>query len=168
VSRRGIEILLVIALAMPCLASDREFKSVVSAIEAEYNTKHMRIPMLKLATFGLHVAGTPAPSDMKLAVFEHLDLPLDASTGEIERKINSAMGGGWHPLVRVKARDEGQFTLIYANTDEKKMKVMVIVLQPENATVVEVTLKESDVKKWIKDPKSLGEGSSRDRDTDGE
>ena len=102
---------------------------------------------------------------MKLAVFEHLDLPPDASTGEIERKINSAMGGGWHPLVRVKARDEGQFTLIYANTDEKKMKMMVIVLQPDNATVVQVTLKESDVKKWIKDPKILGD-NDRDNEKD--
>jgi hypothetical protein len=157
VSRRGIEILLVIALAMPCFAGDREFKSVVSAIETEYNTKHMRIPMLKLTTFGLHAAGVQGGSDLKLAVFEHLDLPPDASTVEFERKITSAMGGGWHPLVRVKVRGEGQFTMIYASTDEKKMKLMIIALQPENATVVQVTLKESDVKKWIKDPKSLGE-----------
>lgn len=163
-NRRGIEILLVIALAMPCFAGDREFKSVVSAIETEYHTKHMRIPMLKLATFGVHAAGVEGTSDLKLAVFEHLDLPPDASTVEFERKITSAMGEGWHPLVRVKMRPEGQFTLIYANTDEKKMKMMVIVLQQENATVVQVTLKESDVKKWIKDPKSLGESNSDGND----
>lgn len=163
-SRRGIEILLVIALAVPCFAGDREFKSVVSAIESEYNTKHMRIPMLKLATFGVHAAGVQGASDLKLAVFEHLDLPPDASTAQFERKVESAMGGDWHPLVRVKARGAGQFTVIYASTDEKKMRLMIIALQPEDATVVQVSLKESDVKRWIKDPRSLGENDSDGND----
>jgi len=140
VSRRGIEILLVIALALPCFAGDREFKSVVSAIETEYNTKHMRIPMLKLATFCLHAAGTPGTSGMKLAVFDHLDRRPDESMEEFEQKVTTAMGGNWRPLVRVKERGQGQFTMIYANTDENKMKMMVIALQPDNATVVQVTL----------------------------
>lgn len=163
-SRRGIEILLIIALAAPCFAGDREFKSVVNAIETEYNTKHVRIPMLKLASFYLRTAGTPGTSGFQLAVFDHLDLSSDdASSEDFEQKVTRALGANWHPVVRVRSHGENKFTVIYASTDEKKMKMMIIALQPENATVVQVTLKESDLKKWIKDPEKAAENASDDR-----
>ena len=156
-SRRGIEILLVIALAAPCFAGDREFKSVVSAIEAEYNTKHVHIPMMKLTTFCLHVAGTPGASGLQLAVFDHLDVASGGATDEFERKVAGALGGDWHPVVRVRSRGDDALTVIFASNGDNKMKMMIIALRPENATVVQVTLKESDIRKWIKNPHEMAD-----------
>lgn len=154
-SRRGIEILLLIVLAAPCFAGDREFKSVVNTIETEYNTKRIHIPMMKLATFCLQVAGTPGTSGLQLAVFDHLDRSADFSASTLEKRVAGALGGDWHPIVRVRSRGEDVFTVIYANTSDSKMKMMIIALQPDNATVVQVSLKDSDVRKWIKNPGML-------------
>jgi hypothetical protein len=155
VSRRGIEILLVIALAVPCFAGDREFKSVVSTIEANYNTKHVRIPLLGFATFCLHAARTPGTSGLKIAVFDHLNIPADATPNDFERRIAASLGGDWRPVVRVRSQGNGPFTLIFANADENKMKMMIVEMQSDQATVVQVTLKESDIRKWIHDPGNL-------------
>lgn len=154
-SRRGIEILLVIALAVPCFAGDREFKSVVSAIEADYNTKHVRIPLLGFATFCLHAARTPGTSGLKIAVFDHLNLPADSTPYDFERKVAASLGSDWRPVVRVRSHGDGPFTLIFANAGENKMKMMIVEMQSDQATVVQVTLKESDIQKWIHDPAKL-------------
>ena len=78
-NHRGLELLLVVALAIPCFAGDREFKSVVSAIETQYGTRQTHIPFLGLATLCLRAAKTPGASGFKLAVFQHLKRPAGES-----------------------------------------------------------------------------------------
>jgi len=53
VSRRALDILLVVALAIPCFAGDREFNSVVSTVETQYGVHKMHIPLIGFATFCL-------------------------------------------------------------------------------------------------------------------
>ena len=63
--------------------------------------------------------------------------------------------------MRVRSQGNGPFTLIFANADENKMKMMIVEMQSDQATVVQVTLKESDIRKWIHDPGNL---DSKDKD----
>jgi len=155
-TRRAIEILLVIALAVPCFAGDREFKSVVQAIEMDYGVKQMHIPFLGFATFCLHAAGTPGTSGFKLAVFQHLKRPAGSTTAQFERGVAGALGSDWRPIVRVRSHGEKQFTVIYADTAGKDMKMMIVALDPDQATIVQVKLRESDVKKLMNDPEDMG------------
>jgi hypothetical protein len=160
VSRSALDIVMVVALAIPCFAGDREFKSVVSTVEAQYGVHQMHIPLLGFATFCLKVAGTPGASGLKVAVFQHMPRPRGSSDQEFEQKVTGTLGPEWQRFVRVRSQSENQFTIIYMNAADKDLKMMIVALQPDDATVVQVKLKSSDLKRWIDDP----EGMARDND----
>lgn len=160
-SRRALDILLVVALAIPCFAGDREFNSVVSAVEAQYGVHKMHIPLLGFATFCLKVAGTPGASGVKLAVFQHMPRPRGSSDMEFEQKVTNSLGPEWTRFVRVRSHENNGLTIIYSNLGEKDVKMMIVVLQPDDATVVQVKLKDSDVKRWIDDPEGMADQDNR-------
>jgi hypothetical protein len=163
VSRRALDILMVIALAVPCFAGDREFKSVVSTVESQYGVHKMHIPLLGFATLCLKVAGTPGASGLKIAVFQHMPRPRGSSDAEFEQNVGKSLGQGWRPFVRVRSREENKFTLIYTNATEKDVKMMIVALNPDDATVVQVNLKSSDLKRWIEDPEGNARGEGKDQ-----
>ena len=156
-SRRAIDILLVIALAIPCFAGDREFNSVVTTVETQYGVHRMHIPLLGFATFCLKMAGTPGTSDVKIAVFQHMPRPRGSSDQEFEQRVTSSLGSEWLRFVRVRSNQGGQLTIIYTNAAEKDLKMMIVALQPDDATVVQVKLKSSDLKRWIDDPEGMAD-----------
>ena len=156
-SRRALDILLVVALAIPCFAGDREFNSVVSTVETQYGVHKMHIPLIGFATFCLKVAGTPGTSGMKIAVFQHMPRPRGSSDTEFEQRVTSSLGPEWLRFVRVRSHESGQFTIIYTNAAEKDLKMMIVALQPDDATVVQVKLKSSDLKRWIDDPEGMAD-----------
>lgn len=159
-SRRALDILLVVALAAPCFANDREFKSVVNTVETQYGVHQMHVPLLGFATFCLKMAGTPGASGLKLAVFQHMPRPRGSSDQEFEERVTASLGPAWQRFVRVRSQEENQFTIIYTNGGEKDLQMMIVAIQPDNATVVQVKLKASDLKRWIDDP----EGMAQDND----
>ncbi len=156
-SRRALDLLLVVALAIPCFAGDREFNSVVSTVEAQYGVHKMHVPLLGFATFCLKMAGTPGTSDMKIAVFQHMPRPRGSSDLEFEQRVTSSLGPEWQRFVRVRTQENNGFTIIYTNAGEKDIKMMIVTLQPDDATVVQVKLKSSDLKRWIDDPEGMAD-----------
>ncbi len=161
-SRRAIDILLVVALAIPCFAGDRGFNSVVNTVEAQYGVHKMHIPLLSFATFCLRMAGTPGTSDMKIAVFQHMPRPRGSSDMEFEQRVTTSLGPEWQRFVRVRSHESGQFTIIYTNAAEKGLKMMIVALQSDDATVVQVKLKSSDLKRWIEDPEGMADQSDHE------
>jgi hypothetical protein len=157
VSRRAMDILLVVALAIPCFAGDREFNSVVSTVETQYGVHKMHIPLLGFASFCLKVAGTPGASGLKVAVFQHMPRPRGSSDQEFEQRVTSSLGPEWQRFVRVRSHAENEFTIIYTNAAEKDLRMMIVALQPDDATVVQVKLKSSDLKRWIDDPEGMAD-----------
>lgn len=156
-SRRALDLLLVVALAIPCFAGDREFNSVVSTVETQYGVHKMHVPLLGFATFCLKMAGTPGTSDMKIAVFQHMPRPRGSSDLEFEQRVTSSLGPEWQRFVRVRTQENNGFTIIYTNAGEKDIKMMIVTLQPDDATVVQVKLKSSDLKRWIDDPEGMAD-----------
>ena len=41
--------------------------------------------------------------------------------------------------------------MIYSNRSDKDVKMMIVALEPDEATVVQVRLKASDLQKWMND-----------------
>lgn len=64
--------------------------------------------------------------------------------------VEDSLGEGWYPFVRVRSRDET--TLIYANPSGGKMRMMIVNLEPSEATVVELNLSERAIKTWLSEP----------------
>ncbi len=133
-------------------ARDHEFRGVVNAIEHTYGVHHLHIPLLGVAMFFARPEGV---SGLHLAVFEGFDAHSD--TDDVRRLVESSLGDGWFPFVRVRSRDDGETTLIYANPSGGKMRMMIVNLEPSEATVVELNLSERAIKSWLREPGENGE-----------
>jgi hypothetical protein len=151
-------VLLVLCVSTVAFGSDREFREVVRSIEHTYGVHHMHIPLLGVAMFFSRPEGV---SGLHLAVFEGFDTP--ALTEDVSRVIENSLGEGWYPFVRVRSGDNGETTLIYANPSGGKMRMMIVNLEPTEATVVEFKLDEGAVKSWLKEPGENAEGEAGHR-----
>jgi len=151
-------ILLLIGATTLAAAADHDFRNVVRAIEHTYGVHHMRIPLLGVAMF---LARPEGVSGMHLAVFEGFETPEDSA--EVRRTVENSLGDGWYPFVRVHSRDGGETTLIYANPSAGKMRMMIVNLEPSEATIVELNLSERAIKAWLKEPGENGEDEAGHR-----
>jgi len=151
-------VLLVFCATTVAFGSDREFRGVVHAIEHTYGVHHMHIPFLGVAMFFSRPEGV---SGIHLAVFEGFEAPAD--TEDFSRIVQNSLGGGWYPFVRVLSQSDGETTLIYANPSGGKMRMLIVNLEPSEATVVELRLDESAIKSWLREPgeNAESEGSHR-------
>jgi hypothetical protein len=151
VKPRALALFFAIALAAPCFGGgDPEFHAVVKTIEMQYGVHHMHIPF-GLATFCLKVAQVPCASGLKIAVFDHLSRANGISNDAMEQSVESSIGGAWHPLVRVRDR-ENQLTLIYANASQKEVHALIVSIQQDTATVVQAKVTAAQIRKWIEKP----------------
>ena len=139
----------VLCLSTISFAGDREFKGLVHSFETTYGVHHMHIPLLGVALFIARPAGTHG---LKLAVFEGFQTPADVN--DIARVVESSLGPGWYPFVRVRSKGErqGETTLIYTNPDGARMRMMIVCIEPSEATLVKLNVSDHDIKKWMKEP----------------
>jgi len=141
-------------------AGDHEFRGVVRSIESAYRVHHMHIPLLGVALFFARPAGV---GGLKLAIFEGFKTPTDVA--DVSRVIESSLGSDWHPFVRVRSKGDinGETTLIYASPAGGRLRMMIISLEPSEATVVELNLNDRAIKKWMKEPGEEAENQSGHR-----
>ncbi|HEY4767117.1 MAG TPA: hypothetical protein VIH75_25835 [Candidatus Sulfotelmatobacter sp.] len=143
-------------------AGEPEFRAVVNAIETQYGVRRTHIPMLGFALFFVRPEGV---SGMKLAVFE--DFHPHTSADKVIRLVENSLGPGWYPFVRVRSRNsshgdgteasDGETTLIYASPSGGKLRMMIVNLESEEASVVELKLSDHAIKRWLQDPKDNAE-----------
>ena len=152
-SRRVLALCVVLALAIPCFAgNDHDFNLLVKRIETQYGVRPMHIPMLGFATFCLRVAGTPGAAGLKIAVFHDGLNSNTLSADSFEQSVETTIGTKWHPFVRARSRENGSVTMIYTNPDPKEMRVLIVTLNENDATIVQTNLKTSQIWNWIKKP----------------
>jgi hypothetical protein len=142
-------LVLILCASTLAVAGDHEFRGVVHSIEATYNVHHMHIPLLGVALFFARPAGV---GGLKLAVFEGFKTPTDAA--DVTRVIESSLGPEWHSFVKVqsKGKTNGETTLIYVIPSGGHMRMMIVNVEPSEATVVELNLTDRAIKKWMKEP----------------
>jgi len=150
-------LILVLCASTPAPAGDHEFRGVVRSIESAYRVHHTHIPLLGVALFFARPAGV---GGLKLAIFEGFKTPTDVV--DVSRVIEGSLGSDWHPFVRVRSKGaiNGETTLIYASPAGGRMRMMIVCLEPSEATVVELNLDDRAIKKWMKEPGEEAENQS--------
>ena len=154
-------LVLIVCVSTFAVAGDHEFHGVVHSIEHTYGVHHMRIPLLGVALFFARPAGVHG---FKLAVFEGFQSPNNAD--DLRRVVESSLGPGWYPFVRVhsKGNPQGETTLIYTNpSDSGKMRMMIVSVESSEATIVQVELSDRAIEKWLKEPGEQADGHSSHR-----
>ena len=149
-----------VAFSTPVQAKDDDFKSVVKMIEQFYGVKHQGIPFLaragmKVATTAARIKGGEAKriaeaGSIKLAMFEDQD--FDGDFVKFRASLNGTLNLTWSPLVQtLSTRDEEQ-TYVFMRSAGEKFNVLVITIEPREATVVQVTLSPRNIALLLKDP----------------
>lgn len=131
--------------------AEREFNDIVQAISDQLHAHPLHIPFFGLVNFAASVAHPAGVKHLDIALFENLDLD-DRSGSDLAEIIRSA-GSDWRPFVRVRNRREK--VLVYMAQQRSDCKLLVITLEPSEATVVEVKLNPESLGVWLNGNRSL-------------
>src|ERR1044072_8143733 len=145
-------------------AKGDDFNAVVKMIEQFYGVKHEGIPFLAKAGMGAartaaRIKGGTArrlaeAGSVKLAVFE--DQKFNGEFSKFRSTLNTALNETWSPLVQTVSATDNEQVYIYLREAGEKYNVLVITIDPRDATVVQVTLSPENLKLLLKDPEGTG------------
>ena len=151
-------------------AKGDDFKSVVKLIEQFYGVKHQGIPFLakagmKVATTAARVKGGTArrlaeAGSIKVAVFE--DQTFDGELMRFRASLNAAMIETWTPLIQTLSANDEEQVYIFVREAGEKFNVLVITIEPREATVVQVTLSPKNFALLLKDPEGTGKSITQE------
>lgn len=135
-------------------AKGDDFDAAVRSVRAACGGKRVRIPFLGLASFATRFVRPAGVKSFKLAVFEELSNSGDASG--LGAALGQALGPDWRPLVRVRSGRGAQQTHVYVRESGKDLKLMVVTLGGDQATVIRAKINPEGLAKFARDPEVLG------------
>ncbi|MGA8027797.1 MAG: hypothetical protein WB992_11680 [Bryobacteraceae bacterium] len=133
-----------LSLVLPIALPASEFDWVVREFSRESGAKPAHIPMFGLVRFAVSVGHPGGTSELNLAVFEHPNL----ESRRFNEITDSAVGGNWKPMVRVRARN-GESTNIYSQVHGKELHLLIASLDHADATFVEVRVRPEELMKFV-------------------
>jgi hypothetical protein len=147
-------VLLFFIFSSPATARADDFDSVVRNVRAACGGRKVGIPFLGLARFATRFVRPAGVKSFKLAVFEDLTRAGDMSG--LRAAIRQSLGPEWRPLVRVRSgRGAGQ-THVYVRDAGDDLKVMVVTLDGDQATVIRAKVNPEALARFARDPRVLG------------
>ena len=159
-----------VAFSAPVQAKDDDFNSVVKMIEQFYKVKHQGIPFLakagmKVATTAARIKGGQAKriaeaGSIKLAVFE--DQNFEGDFVKFRSSLNGALNLTWIPVIQTLSATSEEQTYIFLRSAGEKFNVLVITIEPREATVVQVTLSPKNLALLLKDPEGTGKAITQE------
>lgn len=162
-----------LALVLPLVtvqATGDDFKSVVKLIEQFYGVKHQGIPFLakagmKVATTAAKIKGGAAKhlaeaGSVKVAFFE--DQAFDGEFMRFRASLNTALNQTWTPLIQTLSATNEEQVYIFVREAGDKYNVLVITIEPGEATVVQVTLSAKNFLLLMKDPEGTGKSITQE------
>lgn len=141
--RALVPVAVLVALAWPAAAGDRDFDAVVRSVESNLHVRRTRIPMLGIAKLFIRVSNPSGVKQLDLAVFEDVRLSRD-SIRNLDKAVREATGERWTPMVRV--RERGEWTTIFARPDgEDRMRLLIATVDSDDAVVVHLSVNASQL-----------------------
>jgi hypothetical protein len=142
-------------LMLSCAAvqgAERGFDEIVRAISDQLHARPLHIPFLGLVNLATFVARPAGVKHVDLAVFENLD--LNEHTARDIAEAMRATDRGWRPFVQVRSWKNGapETVIVYLGGDQRDCKLLVMTLDPSEATVVEVRLNPEALQVWLNHP----------------
>jgi hypothetical protein len=141
-------------------AKGDDFNSVVKMIEDFYNVKHEGIPFLAKAAMkavgvGAKIKGGDArrfaeAGSVKLATFENQEFKGDFI--KFRQMLNDSLTQTWSPLVQTLAAPDREQSYIFVRENGDKFRVLIVVIEQQEATVVQATVSPKNLALLMKDP----------------
>jgi hypothetical protein len=147
-------LLVAFVLSAPATVKADDFDAVVKNVRAACGGKKVRIPFLGLAGFATKIVRPAGVKSFKLVVFEDLTRAGDVSG--LGAAIGQTLGPGWRPLVRVRTGRGAEQTHVYLREAGDNLKLMIVMLDGRQATVIRAKVNPEALARFARDPKILG------------
>ncbi len=167
-------LLLAASLAPPVGASaagEPEYDAAVKLIETYYKAKHIGIPFIARAGVGVakvvsrDVRRVARYANARVAVFDDHDFTARGGGGEFHSLLRERLRPGrWSNLLSVRGAEEGQ-VYTFTKADGDKFKVLIAVIEPRDAIVLQLDLNADEFAKLIADPEAESRSLTRDATT---
>lgn len=146
--------LLLLTLCAFCMLAPKrtwagdDFNNIVHQIESQYHV-HQNYHFLMgfagmVVKCSSHFTGV---KNLKMAIFD--DQHLVASDGSIDEVIQAAGKSGWTPLIRSYSRRTGEHTYIYAQNGDNDMKLLMVVMDPDDTVIMQVKINPRKLSQFI-------------------
>jgi hypothetical protein len=146
--------LLLVLLYQPAAARADDFDAVVRNVRSACGGKRVRIPFLGLAGFATRLVRPAGVKSFKLAVFE--DLRRTGDVSGLGAAIGQSLGPGWRSLVRIRSGRGAAQTYVYVREAGDNLRLMIVTLDGEQATVIRAKVNPEALAKFARDPRILG------------
>jgi hypothetical protein len=141
-------------LCTPASAGGGDFDAVVRSVRAACGGKKVRVPFMGLANFAARFVRPAGVKSFKLAVFE--DLTMSGDVSGLGAAIARSLGPEWRPLVRVRIERGAKQTYVYVREAGGDLKLMVVTLDGDQATVIRAKVSPEALARFARDPNILG------------
>jgi hypothetical protein len=135
------------------------FDIATKHLKDHYSAQERHIPFMGLARFSVKLIRPAGVKSIKVKVFENLHTQegcADLAGTQLNSSLQSSLGPGWSPIIKVYSRRGVEQTFIYAKEEGKDLKLFVVTLDNDQATVARLTLSPEGVVKFMNNPKILG------------
>jgi len=166
----------VFVLGPPAEAKGDNFDDAVKTVARFYRVKHKGIPFvaragMKTVVTAARIAGgskrrLAEVGSVKVAYFEDQDFTSENGPLGFKSTINAALRPTWQPLIQVMSPQDEEQVYIFLREEGEKYKVLVITIERRDASVVQVTLSPSSLKKLLQDPNEMGRAINAEAATD--
>ncbi len=147
--------------------NDDDFEKIVHRIESRYHA-HRNYPFLMaFAGFAAKAWRGSGVKDVKIAYFEDQCVLESASDRELDEMVQAAGRSGWQPMVKSVSRRHGEHVYVYARTEEKDLRLLVVNVEPSQAEVVQVKLDPRRLEQFMKDLSKKHRGFKHDSEAMG-
>jgi hypothetical protein len=137
--------LTLLTIWIPAVLPAGDFNGLVREFSRQTGAQQTRIPFLGLARFVVAAAHPAGTSELKLAVFEHVN---GRQVDFVNVANGVASGEGWNRIVRVRSRN-GESTNIYMQPDGNRVRMLVTTVDSGDAVFVEMRIKPEALAKFV-------------------
>lgn len=135
-----------------CSAADRDFNSVVSAVEHKYSVHAQRIPMMSLVSICASLKTHGGVRSLRVAEFDNLR-GMDGK--DLYPLLRSRLGGDWQPFVKEMSggnNRDGDQSVILVHPDGSSMGMMIADYDHGELDLVGMEMNGAALSKWLHDP----------------
>jgi hypothetical protein len=135
------------------------FDTVTKHLKDRYSARERHIPFMGLARFGVKLIRPAGVKSIEVKIFENLQPHQDCADlagAQLNSTLESSLGSDWSPIIKVYSRRSLEQTFVYAKEDGKDLKLFVVALDHDQATIARLTLSPEGVVKFMNNPKILG------------
>jgi hypothetical protein len=149
-------LLLVFTFVAPSIhAKGGEYEAIVRHLKTKYQAKKVKIPFMWLARFAVSVVRPAGVKSFSVTMFEDLKFSRDTLDEEMQAAMRTSFNKDWSPILRVRSRD-GEQVYMYMRETGKTVKIALVTIDREQASVIRATFNPDKLADFINDPKIFG------------